>query len=106
MWPPTATLCLLAVQGSVCTAQVSLRRVHAGADPLLAAGALTAGGLRAWHLWQRVTSLFLMGLHAAAWLLPASGLALGIGGPSAGSRHRSARHLFQLFLLAGVGGWT
>ena len=103
MWPPTATLCLLAVQGSVCTAQVTLRRVHAGADPLLAAGALTAGGLRAWHLWQPVTSLFLMGLHAAAWLLPASGLALGLAGrPLEAVIGR--RHLFQLFLLAGVGG--
>ncbi len=102
-WPPSATLCLLAAQGVVCVAQVSVRRLHAGADPLFALGALSPGGLRAWQLWQPVTHLFLTGWHVAAWLLPASGLVLGLAGrPLEAIIGR--RHLFQLFLLAGIGG--
>ncbi len=102
-WPPSATFCLLAAQGAVCLAQISLRRLHANADPLLDAGALTADGLRAWHLWEPITALFLTGRHATAWLLPASGLVLGLAGrPLEAIIGR--RHLFQLFLLAGIGG--
>ena len=102
-WPPSATLCLLAAQGAVCLTQISLRRFHAGADPLFAVGALSADGLRAWRLWQPVTSLFLTGWNVAAWMLPASGLALGLAGrPLEAIIGR--RHLFQLFLLAGIGG--
>ncbi len=102
-WPPSATLCLLAAQGVVCLTQMSVRRFHAGADPLLANGALSAGGLRAWQLWQPVTYLFLTGWNAAAWLLPAGGLVLGLAGrPLEAIIGR--RHLFQLFLLAGIGG--
>ena len=103
LWPPSATLCLLAAQGAVCLTQISLRRLHAGADPLLDTGALSAGGLRAWHLWQPITSLFLAGRNATAWLLPASGLALGLAGrPLEAIIGR--RHLCQLFLLAGIVG--
>lgn len=103
LWPPSATLCLLAVQGAVCLMQLGLRRLHAGADPLLDAGALSADGLRAWHLWQPVTALFLTGKGATAWLLPVSGLVLGLAGrPLEAVIGR--RHLYQLFLLAGIGG--
>ncbi len=103
LWPPSATLCLLAAQGVVCLAQLTVRRLHAEADPLFADGALSVGGLRSWHLWQPVSHLFLTGWNAAAWLLPASGLALGLAGrPLEAIIGR--RHLFQLFLLAGIGG--
>ncbi len=103
LWPPSATLCLLAAQGVVCVTQMSVRRLQAGADPLFDHGALSAGGLRAWQLWQPVSHLFLTGWNAAAWLLPASGLALGLAGrPLEAIIGR--RHLFQLFLLAGIGG--
>ncbi len=104
LWPPSATLCLLAAQGAVCLTQLGLRHFHTGAtDPLLEQGGLSAEGLHAWHWWQPVTALFLTGRDAAAWLLPVSALFLGLAGrPLEGIIGR--RHLVQLFLLAGIGG--
>lgn len=104
-WLPSATACLLAAQVAVFLVQWGWRATAAHAhdpvhDPLLASCGVTWAGLRAWHLWQPWTALFVSGGAEARWLLPCNWLLLALAGrPLEAVIGR--RHLVQLFLLAG-----
>ena len=80
-WLPSATACLLAAQVSVFVLQWGVREAVGPAhpDPLLAAGGISAAGLRAWRLWEPLTALFVVGA-GAGWLLPWNWLLLALTG--------------------------
>ena len=102
---PSATACLLAAQISIFVLQWGIREAVgvAKGDPLLAFGGISADGLRAGHLWQPLTALFVVGGPGAGWLLPWGWLVFALTGrPLEAVIGR--RHLVQLYLTAGVFG--
>ena len=71
-------------------------------DPLLTAGGISAGGLRAVRLWEPLTALFVVGV-GAGWLLPWNWLLLALTGrPLEAVIGR--RHLVQVFFVSGAAG--
>ncbi len=103
-WLPSATACLLAVQVSVFVLQWGAHEAVGLAypDPLLAAGGISAAGLRAWRLWEPFTALFVVAA-GAGWLLPWNWLLLALTGRPL-EHVIGRRHLVQLFFVSGAAG--
>ena len=102
-WLPSATACLLAAQVSTFVLQWVAYEAIGTFDPLRTGLGVSATGLRAWHVWEPLTALFVVGGPFAGWLLPWNLLIFALAGRPL-ETVIGRRHLVQVALVSGAAG--